>query len=121
MIRICSYCKIVMGEKEPFEDKSETHGICEKCMKKVKKQIDEYNKNRLGNPVKKRKVVSKQRITKLLQNIGDRAYELYLTHYGEHKALVRTQQLIWTLGKKSLSEMIYVSKNLRSIVNKEIL
>jgi len=32
MIRICMTCKKVIGEKEPLEDKSETHGICDDCM-----------------------------------------------------------------------------------------
>ena len=31
MIRQCSWCNRVLGEKEPFEDKSVTHTICEKC------------------------------------------------------------------------------------------
>ena len=31
MIRVCYRCKIVFGEKEPFEDKSETHGLCDEC------------------------------------------------------------------------------------------
>lgn len=33
MIRICSCCKKVIGQKEPLEDKSETHGICQECFK----------------------------------------------------------------------------------------
>jgi len=33
MIRICYKCKTIMGEKEPLEDKSETHGLCEDCFK----------------------------------------------------------------------------------------
>lgn len=32
MIRICQYCKQVMGEKEPPEDKTLTHSICPTCM-----------------------------------------------------------------------------------------
>ena len=32
MIRICSFCLEVIGEKEPLEDKSETHGACDKCL-----------------------------------------------------------------------------------------
>ncbi len=31
MIRICAWCNRPMGEKEPFDDKSITHGMCEKC------------------------------------------------------------------------------------------
>lgn len=39
MIRVCVYCKRVFGEKEPFEDRSETHGICDECFPKVMKSI----------------------------------------------------------------------------------
>jgi len=28
-------CKKKMGEKEPLEDKSETHGYCEECLEKI--------------------------------------------------------------------------------------
>ena len=31
MIRFCMICKKVFGEKKPFEDKSETTGICDLC------------------------------------------------------------------------------------------
>ena len=31
MISICSYCRKVIGEKEPFEDKRLSHGICPVC------------------------------------------------------------------------------------------
>jgi len=31
MIQVCCECKVVYGEKEPLEDKSETHGYCEPC------------------------------------------------------------------------------------------
>ncbi len=40
MIRVCCYCKRKMGEKEPLEDKTETHGICKKCYRKVTTMID---------------------------------------------------------------------------------
>ena len=31
MIRQCSWCNRILGEKEPLEDKRITHTICEKC------------------------------------------------------------------------------------------
>jgi len=31
MIRVCIRCEKVMGEKEPLEDESLTHGICDEC------------------------------------------------------------------------------------------
>ncbi len=34
MIKICAWCKKVMGETPPLEDKSETHGICPECRDK---------------------------------------------------------------------------------------
>jgi len=32
MIRICMKCKKKLGEKEPLEDKSITHGLCDSCL-----------------------------------------------------------------------------------------
>jgi hypothetical protein len=32
VIRWCAYCQSFMGESEPFEDYSLTHGVCEKCI-----------------------------------------------------------------------------------------
>ena len=34
MIVVCAWCKKHMGKKPPYEDKSETHTICEQCLKK---------------------------------------------------------------------------------------
>lgn len=31
MIRECYICKKIMGEKEPYENKSMTSGICNEC------------------------------------------------------------------------------------------
>ena len=31
MKRLCGWCDKTLGEKEPLEDKSVTHGICEAC------------------------------------------------------------------------------------------
>jgi len=33
MIIVCAWCGGDMGEKPPLDDKSETHGICEECIK----------------------------------------------------------------------------------------
>ena len=32
MIQFCYVCKRVYGEKEPFDDSSVSHGICEECV-----------------------------------------------------------------------------------------
>ena len=34
MLIQCGWCDKNMGEKEPLENKSITHGICDKCFKK---------------------------------------------------------------------------------------
>jgi hypothetical protein len=39
MIRVCYRCKTVIGEKEPFDDKSETHGLCDPCFEQEKVEI----------------------------------------------------------------------------------
>ena len=31
MISVCMMCKTVMGEKEPLDNKSLTHGLCWSC------------------------------------------------------------------------------------------
>ena len=33
MIRICAWCGKLLGYKEPLDDNSTTHGICEECKK----------------------------------------------------------------------------------------
>jgi len=38
MLIICSWCKKKLGEKEPLEDKRETHGICSECYEKLTKK-----------------------------------------------------------------------------------
>lgn len=35
MVIICAWCKKTLGEKEPFDNPSTTHGICTECYKKV--------------------------------------------------------------------------------------
>lgn len=37
---ICSWCKKFMGEKEPFDDPSETHAKCAECLKKQSNHWD---------------------------------------------------------------------------------
>ena len=46
MIRRCCVCKVIYGEKEPFEDKSETHGYCDPCFDKA---TEERAARRSGN------------------------------------------------------------------------
>ena len=31
MIQVCYFCRQIYGEKEPLEDKQETHGECSLC------------------------------------------------------------------------------------------
>jgi hypothetical protein len=48
MIRICSWCKKVIGEKEPLDDKSITHSICPECIKKEVPEVYEKIINKGG-------------------------------------------------------------------------
>ncbi len=48
MIRGCSYCCEVFGEKDPFENKEETHGICLKCFPIVMKEFENQIKEIRG-------------------------------------------------------------------------
>jgi hypothetical protein len=36
MIRICMFCDMVFGEKEPLYDKTSTHGICNPCFEEFR-------------------------------------------------------------------------------------
>ena len=49
MIRVCMTCDQIFGEKEPLEDKSETHGLCPVCYPIEMARLKEEMK-RLENP-----------------------------------------------------------------------
>jgi hypothetical protein len=36
MIRICMFCGMVFGEKEPLYDRTPTHGICDPCFEEFR-------------------------------------------------------------------------------------
>lgn len=36
MKRICAWCNKDMGEKAPYDDNRETHGICDCCKDKLR-------------------------------------------------------------------------------------
>lgn len=42
MKRICSWCKLDMGEAEPFDDPSITHGICLECLVTLEEEMDGF-------------------------------------------------------------------------------
>ena len=44
MVIVCMKCKMVMGEKEPLEDKSMTHGCCPECVKEYDRMLEELDK-----------------------------------------------------------------------------
>ena len=48
MRRICQECGQLFGLKEPLEDDSETHGLCDECFKivmaKTEQQLREISK-----------------------------------------------------------------------------
>ncbi len=44
MIIVCCVCKKVQGEKEPFEDKTKTHGLCKACYKIKMKELENFDK-----------------------------------------------------------------------------
>jgi len=51
MIRICMFCDMVFGEKEPLYDKTLTHGICDPCFEefRVKYENQEIVKQKAQN------------------------------------------------------------------------
>lgn len=48
---ICSWCKKLLGEKEPFEDPSETHAKCAACLEKQKHQEQFHKKLEAGQVI----------------------------------------------------------------------
>jgi hypothetical protein len=41
MLRYCSFCGLFLGEKEPYENKEVTHGICSPCLKEKTKEPEQ--------------------------------------------------------------------------------
>jgi hypothetical protein len=41
MIKICSYCKEFIGEKEPLSDKRTTHTVCDKCFEIAMNEMED--------------------------------------------------------------------------------
>lgn len=41
MRQVCCVCKKLYGIKEPFDDDSETHGICPECLPGELQKIDD--------------------------------------------------------------------------------
>lgn len=48
MYEVCAWCKKDLGEKEPIENKIITHGMCEECLAKFKKKIQEEKMRTIG-------------------------------------------------------------------------
>jgi hypothetical protein len=46
MIQICYVCWKRYGEKEPLQDKSETHGVCPGCFPGELEKIEKIKKER---------------------------------------------------------------------------
>src|SRR3990167_2807613 len=49
MIRICSWCKKIMGTIEPINDPTPTHGICPECSRKLEEE-EKLNENQPHSP-----------------------------------------------------------------------
>jgi hypothetical protein len=47
MKRICYICSSHFGDKEPFNDDSETHGLCPECFRVEMNKIDSYHKKEI--------------------------------------------------------------------------
>lgn len=56
MIRICYRCQEAYGEKEPLDDKSETHGLCPVCLPKeteiIRRELDRIDRDRRAVGIK---------------------------------------------------------------------
>lgn len=45
MVRICCYCRVTIGEKPPYADRTVTHGICPMCLPKAEAMLDRLTQN----------------------------------------------------------------------------
>lgn len=43
MTRRCAWCKVTIGEKEPLDDPSETHGVCKWCSEGLMAEVAAIN------------------------------------------------------------------------------
>lgn len=57
MKRVCMQCHKTMGEKEPLEDKNETHGFCVPCLEDFRKQKKEKKRRSEVNEIESIKVM----------------------------------------------------------------
>ncbi len=55
---ICSWCKKVLGEKEPFNDPSETHARCPECLEKQRKKEELAKVPKVAPPTEKSRFVT---------------------------------------------------------------
>jgi hypothetical protein len=44
MVRQCAWCLRFLGLTEPYTDTRITHAICDKCMEKVRKDMEKKDK-----------------------------------------------------------------------------
>ena len=45
MRRVCMYCKMLFGFKEPLGDDRETHGVCPECFRVEMVKLKAYKEN----------------------------------------------------------------------------
>ena len=55
MRQVCMICGILYGIKEPLEDDSKTHGLCEECFPLEMKRIDRELEKLKGEGINGRK------------------------------------------------------------------
>lgn len=48
MIVVCAWCRKKLGQKEPYDDPHETHGICDECIQKEIASVAQLAERNLG-------------------------------------------------------------------------
>lgn len=48
MFIFCSWCAKAMGEKEPLNDRTITHGVCSLCQEEIARQMKEWEQKQQG-------------------------------------------------------------------------
>ena len=102
---ICSWCKAILGEKEPFEDPAVTHAKCPECIQKQK------NEERLANEAAEGKTI-------VLEN----GVKGFITIGGKDTPLLQLGDVVIS-GKEFLcvkKDRPKVEKHLTSLVSDEV-
>lgn len=93
MIVKCAWCGKIIGEKEPLEDKSVTHGICPECVKKY------FPEKKEGNPMP----LNNEEITEIATRTADKVMD-QIRFGGSQEGLAAAKDAVLGVGAYIMPE-----------------